>query len=91
MKNLIKLKVILLAFTVIFASVSLSDDLILPSAKPSVDEKIKEITAKKKNIYPQKKPNSEKTEKKIESSEVTQESTEEIFIYPEKKPIIVKR
>ena len=54
MKNLIKLKVILLVFTMIFTSPTLAGDKILPMAKPSVDEEMKIKTAKKKEIYPKK-------------------------------------
>ena len=56
MKNLIKLKVILLAFFIIFSSQSIAADRILPIPKPIVDQETKIITAKKKEIYPQKKP-----------------------------------
>ena len=41
MKKLVKLKVILLAFIIIFTSKSLSADLILPLPKPAVDQEIK--------------------------------------------------
>ena len=56
MKNLIKLKVILLAFFIIFSSQSIAADRILPIPKPTVDQETKIKTAKKKKIYPQKKP-----------------------------------
>ena len=56
MRKLLKLKVIFLVFFVIFTSKSLSADPILPKPKPSVDKEIKIKTAKKKEIYPQKKP-----------------------------------
>ena len=41
MKNLIKLKVILLVFAMIFASPTLAGDKILPMAKPTVDQETK--------------------------------------------------
>ena len=54
MKNLLKLNIILLAFFIIFSSKSIAADRILPLPKPAVDQKTKIITAKKKEIYPQK-------------------------------------
>ena len=51
MKNLLKLKVILLVFTGIFTSQVIAADLILPLPKPSVDEEIKTKVLKKKEIY----------------------------------------
>ena len=41
MKNLIKLKVILLVFFIIFTSESIAADRILPIAKPIVDQQTK--------------------------------------------------
>ena len=55
MSNLIKLKVIFIAFFIIFTSQSIAADRILPIPKPIVDQETKNITAKKKEIYPQKK------------------------------------
>ena len=80
MNNLIKFKVIILAFTIIFTSQSAAADLILPKPKPEIDQETKIKTAKKKEIYPQKKP--DKAKEQIESAEKIQE---EVFIYPEKK------
>ena len=60
MKNLTKLNVIFLAFFIIFSSQSIAADRILPIPKPTVDQETKIITAKKKEIYPQKKPKTEK-------------------------------
>ena len=68
MKNLLKLKVILLAFIIIFAGNSIRADEILPLPKPIVEEDIKIKTAKKKEIYPKKKPIEKKEEKKIDTS-----------------------
>ena len=94
MKNLIKLSVIFLTFFIIFSSKSIAADRILPLPKPLVDQKTKETTAKKKIIYPENKPQTS-GEKAIEPSqeltEIIKESTEEVFIYPEKKPILVKK
>ena len=56
MKNLIKHSVIFLAFFIIFSSKSIAADQILPLPKPTVDQETIKITAKKKEIYPQKKP-----------------------------------
>jgi len=87
MRNLVKLNVFLLAFSVAFITQSNAADPILPLPKPSVDQETKTITAKKKLIYPQKKP----TEKKqIEANQEVVEAEDKSFIYPEKKPIIVK-
>ena len=55
MKNLIKLNIFLLATFIILSSQSIAADLILPIPKPKVDQETKIITAKKKEIYPQKK------------------------------------
>ena len=70
MSNLIKLNVIFLAFFIIFTSQSIAADRILPIPKPIVDEETKIITAKKKEIYPQKKPETKKV-----TIEETQEET----------------
>jgi len=98
MKNLIKLKVILLVFTMIFTSPTLAGDKILPMAKPSVDEEMKIKTAKKKEIYPKKKPKKEKTIKTQDAADESQESlvgtnqaSADTTIYPQKKPIVVKK
>jgi len=88
MRKLIKLKVIFLVFSIAFTSLSIAADRILPVPKPSVEEEIKKITAKKKEIYPQKKPKTKKDEFKIEEPTVEIQQT---FIYPKKKPIIFKK
>ena len=56
MKNLLKLKVILLVFTTILTSEVIAEDRILPIPKPTPDKETKIKTAEKKHIYPQKKP-----------------------------------
>ena len=93
MKNLPKLNVILLAFFIIFSSKCIAADLILPLPKPAVDQEIKIITAKKKEIYPQKKPVIEKITTVENQEDVTklQKSEEKVVIYPEKKPIIFQK
>ena len=89
MSNLIKLKVILLVFSIFFISESIAAERILPIPKPTVDQEIKSKVEKKKYIYPQKKPDLKKKKTEIETAEETAESIEEtreeIFIYPKKK------
>tara|TARA_B100000700_G_scaffold253923_1_gene285965 strand:- start:374 stop:2590 length:2217 start_codon:yes stop_codon:yes gene_type:complete len=88
MRKLIKLKVIFLVFFVVFASQSIADNSILPKAKPKVDEETKIKTAKKKEIYPQKKPT---TKKVVETVKKQKEEKKDLnVIYPQKKPITVK-
>jgi len=90
MKNLLKLSIIFLAFSIIFSSKSIAADRILPLPKPKVDEETKTITAKKKEIYPKKKPT--ETIKKIEASEEILNQTEEVVvIYPQKKPVVFQK
>ena len=60
MKNLHKLKVIILIFTIIFTSETVAAERILPVPKPTPDEEIKIKTAEKKHIYPKKKTNFKK-------------------------------
>ena len=50
MRNLIKLKVIFLVFSIVFTSQSIAADRILPIPKPAVDQETKNIVAKKKEI-----------------------------------------
>ena len=91
MRKLFKLKVIFLVFFSIFASQSIAVEPILPIPKPVVDKTTKEKTAKKKNIFPQKKPLEKKQE--IEAVEkVTENKDDNIttLVYPKKKPIIVE-
>jgi len=95
MKNLVKLKVILLVFSVIFTSTSIAADRIIPLPKPAIDKETLEKTAKKKEIYPKKKP---KEKKVIASSDESKDiikdeekSKEEVFIYPQKKPVTVQK
>ncbi len=66
MRNLSKLNLILLAFLIILTSTSAANDQIIPLPKPTVDQEIKIKTAKKKEIYPKKKPTKEKIETNIE-------------------------
>ena len=91
MKNFIKINVIFLTIFAIFSSTSLAADRILPIPKPAVEEEVKKTTAKKKEIYPKKKP---VTKKEIEQAQEVVESIDEekeqSFIYPKKKPVIVQ-
>ena len=90
MRNFIKLNIIFLGFLIFFSSKSIAADLILPLPKPVVDQETKNITAKKKEIYPQRKPT--KKIEKTETSTKTLVETEEItIIYPQKKPTIFQK
>ncbi len=93
MKNLLKLKVIFLIFTIIFTSQSIAADQILPLSKPKPDEETKIKTAQKKHIYPEKRPRTEKVTVEESQEEILtiQETKKEIFIYPEKKPLVFKK
>ena len=84
MKNLIKFKVIILAFYIIFTSQSIAADLILPKPKPEIDQETKIKTAKKKEIYPQKKP-IKKIEEIEASTKILDETEKVTIIYPQKK------
>ena len=71
MKNLYKLKVIILIFTIIFTSETVAAERILPAPKPTPDEEIKIKTAEKKHIYPKKKPTLKKEKVEVtESKEI---------------------
>ena len=78
MKNLLKLKVILLVFTIIFTSGVIAEDRILPIPKPTPDKETKIKTAEKKHIYPQKKPTLKKEKIDITQSEKVSEIVDEI-------------
>ena len=86
MSNILKLKVFLLAFYILFLSQVFAADRILPLPKPVVDQETKSITAKKKEIYPKKKPELKKIvpEETQDETVAIQETKEEVFIYPEK-------
>ena len=95
MKNLLKLKVIFLVFSIIFASQAIAADRILPLPKPIPDKETKIQIAKKKTIYPKKKPALKKEKVQVvESKEITEiadETKEEIYIYPVKKPLVFQK
>ena len=56
MKYLIKHNLIILAIFIIFTSQAVAGDTILPKPKPTISKEVKEKTAEKKNLYPQKIP-----------------------------------
>ena len=87
MRNLLKLNVIILMFSIIFTSHTFAADRILPIPKPTVDRETKKKTAKIEEIYPQKK--AEKIAEAEEEIIKTVEKSE--TIYPQKKPIIFKK
>jgi len=84
-----------LVILIIFSSHSIASDNILPLPKPVMDQETKEIVAKKKIIYPKKKPQKKSEEPLVETAEKTEEiiddTIEEAFIYPKKKPILVQK
>ena len=82
MKNLIKLKVILLLFYIVFTSHLLAADPIVPLPKPIVDEKTKTEVSKKKLLLPQKKPASIEKKVEIETTQDTEVISEEVKIGP---------
>ena len=93
MKILTKHITFFILFIVLFTS-NVSGKTILPESKPKVDEKIKKAVDKKKEIYPKKKPSTilstqSGTENEIQKIEVNK--NEEVFIYPQNKPIIVEK
>ena len=92
MSKKIKLSAFFLAIYFIFSSISVAANLILPEEKPKIDEYTKAKINKKKEILPQKKPDI-----KIKESDVAKEKkkdeglNKEVFIYPEKKPLVLKQ
>ena len=85
MKNLLKLNVIFLIFSIIFVTQGISAERILPKIKPIIDKETKIKTAKKKEIYPTKKP--EFVKEKIELTK----SEDKIVIFPERRPLVFKK
>tara|TARA_Y100000031_G_scaffold85213_1_gene93871 strand:+ start:821 stop:3019 length:2199 start_codon:yes stop_codon:yes gene_type:complete len=85
MKNLCKLNVVPLIFSVFLVSQVVTAEPILPKSKPFIDQKTKIITAKKKGIYPEKKPQI------IKKKTIITKAEDEIIIYPEKKPLFFKK
>ena len=97
MKNLIKLKVLLPIFITFFITKSVAAERILPVPKPTIDLEVKKKIDKKKEIYPQKKPKNKIASNEDASNlekideEASPINETEVFIYPEKKPIIVQK
>ena len=95
MKNLHKLKVIFLIFTIIFTTQATAADQILPIPKPTPDEETKVKITQKKHIYPEKKPTLKKEKIEVteseEIAEISDEVIKEVIIYPEKKPLIFEK
>jgi len=100
MYKLTKHKVIFLTIFMFLSAQSIAADQILPLPKPVVDKEIKKKVAKKKEIYPQKKPDSKKEisneqDDDIIKTKINKEIKKEIsfdeIIYPQKKPIIVQK
>ena len=60
MNNLNTHKVILVAIFMFISTNCIAKDRILPIPKPQVDQETKRITEKKKEIYPEKKPQEKK-------------------------------
>ena len=94
MKNFIKYIGIFLSILMFFSTNLMAAEQILPLPKPSVDENIKKEVAKKKIIYPQRKPVAKKIEDQKDEKEkndlveeIENEQTEEVAIYPKKKTI----
>ena len=86
-------KVILLIFLIFLATKAYAADRILPLPKPGVDQETKIQSAKKKIIYPLKKPITKDEEKEIvtQQEDVITNVAEDIKIYPKKKPLIVTK
>jgi len=82
-------------FFIIFSPLYVAADNILPVQKPKVDQLTKSITAKKKEIYPKNKPSNKKEKVEIQESEQITEISQTVenntFIYPKKKPLVVKK
>ena len=94
MKNLNKHKLFFLTIFMFFSTQSIATEPIIPLPKPTVDQETKKNVAKKKEIYPKKKPvtkNEITTDENQQAAEVIDQIKEEIFIYPEKKPIVVQK
>ena len=94
MKNIIKLNVLIIVFSIIYMPVSISADKIIPLPKPLLSKETKLKISKKGIIYPQKKPIRKKAKKETEDQqkeEILSEENKVSIIYPEKKPILVKK
>ena len=94
MKNLLKLKVIITIFTIIYATQAAAER-ILPKVKPIFDKETKIQSININIIYPEKKPYLIKKEddeqQDVKIVEQEDEIEEKVFIYPEKKPVIFQK
>ena len=77
MKNLDKLKVFFLIFTIILTTEVIAADRILPIPKPTPDKETKIKILQKKNIYPEKKPEIKKEKIQITEDKVIDEIDDE--------------
>jgi len=95
MKNLIKHKAVFLSILMFFSSQSIAGEQILPVPRPEASKEIKKIVKKSKEIYPKAKPQTKKEIKNLEvNNEVAEEANQgknETIIYPQKKPVLVKK
>ena len=94
MKNFNKHKLFFLTIFMFISTQSITAESIIPLPKPTVDQEAKKNVAKKKEIYPKKKPQIKKEVKvddKQQGAEIIDTDKEEVIIYPEKKPIIVQK
>jgi len=95
MKKLATHKVIFVTLFMFICTESIAGNPILPLSRPSIDQETKKKLAKEKNIYPESKPylKKEKLKSKTDQEVVETQTIEqnEAFIYPGKKPIIIKK
>ena len=95
MWNLVKVNVFLWVFIIFSSFNSYASEQILPIKKPSINQETKTKKVKSKKIYPEKKPSAKKEELKIELASEELKTTDDIekerFIYPLKKPLIVRK
>ena len=95
MKNFIRVKVLILVLSIFLTTQGQAAEKILPLPKPTVDKDLKKIVAKKKEIYPKKKPVTEKVLSQADDNEqivvISEPDQNQVFIYPESKPIFVKK
>jgi len=85
MKNLHKLKVIFLIYTIFLASEAIAADRIFPVPKPTPDQETKIKTAQKKHIYPEKKPALKKKKSKSQKAKKLMTRLKKRFLFIQKK------
>ena len=95
MENFVKVNLVILILSIFFMSNLYAADNILPQPKPKVDQETKIKIAKKKEIYPKKKPGKKidtiEAEKIGEKIEIKKEEVDVVAIYPQRKPVIFKK